>query len=55
MIKKTRNIVDKFKKITASSLSGYFFNVVYKHLAGLGKPAIFVACLAGPSGNSRCK
>lgn len=24
----------------------------YKHLAGLGKPAILVACFAGPLGNN---
>ena len=27
----------------------------YKHLAGFGRPASLVACLAGPSGKSRCK
>lgn len=27
----------------------------YKHFAGLGKPAILVACFAGPCGNKRNK
>jgi len=29
-----------------------FLHFDYKHLAGLGKPAILVACLAGPLGNN---
>lgn len=33
-------------------LQTLFKEVIYRHLAGLGKPAILVACLAGPFGNS---
>ena len=41
-----------FKKITALYRAVTLF---YKHLAGFGRPASLVACLAGPSGKSRCK
>ena len=41
-----------FKKTTALYRAVTLF---YKHLAGFGRPANLVACLAGPSGKSRCK
>lgn len=47
-----RILLNFFKKTTALYRAVALF---YKHLVGFGRPANLVACLAGPSGKSRCK